>query len=194
MYSYRDPSPETRINSPSHQEGNLQENLGGYVRYSLTDFPISVLLEDENNPFPLASAISLNYYVNEDDDEPSQYYYQPYHNNTDCFLETDNFPGLKQLLPLNSDNFAPDNTTLNTFYPFFSENAWDTFTDRYDIDPDGIYHTNYTRCLNTSYPCRYYYITSNGCNIGTSALLICTHDVRGRVRTYQAMHLCLCCN
>ena len=158
VYSYRDPSPETRISSPSHMDDNLQENLGGYVNYSLTRFPIRVLLNDDSNPFPLASAIALNYYINDDDDEPSEYYFQPYHINISCFLNTDSFPGVNTILERDDRHFAPvyaSNGTIIDYLPYFSEEAWDDFTDDYDTDPGGIYHTNYTNCINQDYTCRY---------------------------------------
>ena len=157
VYSYRDPSPETRISSPSHMDDNLQENLGGYVNYSLTRFPIRVLLEDDNNPFPLASAIALNYYFNDNDDEPSEYYFQPYHTNVPCFLNNDSFPGVDRVLSMDREHFAPvySNGTIIDYLPYFSEAAWDDFTGNYDTDPGGTYHTNYLGCINENYTCRY---------------------------------------
>ena len=154
VYSYRDPSPETRISSPSHMDDNLQESLGGYVNYSLTRFPIRVLLDDDSNPFPLASAIALNYYINDDDDEPSDFYFQPYHTNTSCFLNTTRFPGVSPGV-LNETLDFPLNEAGTGRLPYFRESAWDRFTDRYDIDPGERYHAEYRECIDESYPCRY---------------------------------------
>ena len=129
-------------------DDNLQESLGGYVNYSLTEFPIRVLLNDDNHPFPLASAVSLNFYENENDDEPTNYYFQPYHTNTTCFTG-----------PNTAFNFTNHRVQSSDFYqngtfPYFSEEAWDRFTDAYDIDPDGAFHQAYRNCLNEDYPCR----------------------------------------
>lgn len=152
VYSYRDPDPEVRMNSVAYQRDNLQKSLAGYVRYSLTDFPISVLLNDDSNPFPLASAIALNYYESHDDVEPTDYYYQPYHSNVSCFY--DQFPGFNVTFPLGPEVFYLANRTADEYLPYFREDAWSTFTNNYKIDPDEDHRGNYISCINQSYPCR----------------------------------------
>lgn len=144
MYQYRDPDPEARINSPAYQDNNLQKSRGGYVNYSLSDFPISVLINDDNNPFPLASAVALKWYNGSD--EPTEYFYQPYHTNISCFTNTSRFD---RGLNLNDSNtFAFDEL------PYFSEDAWDRFTDTYEIDPGKAYHSQYLECVNQNFMCR----------------------------------------
>ena len=146
MYRYRDPNPEIRMNSPAYIQDNLQRSLGGYVRYSLSEFPISALLYDNSNPFPLASAISLNYYVNDNDDEPSDFYFQPYHTNVSCFT---NIFGVDATtaFPL-----RPNSTTER--FPYFRESAWNSFTNVFKIDPHGNNHSSYRLCVNETYPCK----------------------------------------
>jgi len=145
VYRYRDPSPETRISSPAYQNDNLHKSLGGYVNYSLSEFPIRVLIEDDANPFPLASAIALNYY--DKNDERTDFYYQPYHTSVDCFLDNDRFPDI-------INNTLTTDSFLNATVPYFRERDWERFTDRYDTDPDGEYHDEYLECVNQNYTCR----------------------------------------
>ena len=150
MYRYRDPNPEIRMESPAYMRDNLQKSLGGYVKYSLSEFPISALLNDRNNPFPLASAIALNYYTI-NDDERTNYYFQPYHTSVDCFTNATRFPGTT----VNSGDFPPPSLTNTTEQlPYFDESAWDRFTNKFKIDPGDQFHTQYRECLNESYPCK----------------------------------------
>lgn len=157
VYGYRDPDPDARLTSPSHMDDNLQESLGGYVNYSLSEFPIRVLLDDDNHPFPLASAISLNWY-RPNHTEPSDYYYQPYHISGECFLNQTLFPGVNETLDLTRD--FPLNPS-GGHYGYFRESAWDDFTGRYDTDPGGQHHTQYRQCVDEEYPCRYCYHIKN---------------------------------
>ena len=142
VYQYRDPAPEIRMDSPAYRENNLQESLGGYVKYSLSQFPISVLLNDSANPFPLASAIALKFYEN---DIETDFFYQPYHRGVDCFNDSSKF-----------SLYTIDVTTdfINSTTAFFSEEGWDRFTNTYQIDPGQRDHDNYISCINLDFPCK----------------------------------------
>ena len=155
MYQYRDPNPEIRMSSPAYMRHNLQRSLGGYVRYSLSQFPVSALLNDSANPFPLASAISLNYYLNKTD-ERTDFYFQPYHTNVSCFNDTVRFPNnmiTENDFPCaNEDSTAPCDP--EDLLPYFRESAWDRFTNQFKIDPGEKFHQNYSDCIDRSYRCR----------------------------------------
>ena len=152
IYRYRDPNPELRENSPAYRNDNLQKSLGGYVEYSLSDFPISALLNDSRNPFPLASAIALKFY--NETDEPTDFFYQPYHLSIECFTNAsgtgyfaieDNFPYV----------IVDNNRSIVERRPYFSEDAWNRFTSTYRIDPGQRDHNRYRRCVDDNYECRY---------------------------------------
>ena len=149
VYQYRDPNPEIRRSSPAYINDNLQRSLGGYVRYSLSDFPISALINDDFHPFPLASAIALKFYNGTDEDEETDYFYQPYHTDVDCFTDMSRFnhtfnPPLQ---------FAFDSN--GTEQPFFRERSWDQFTDVFDINPGGKHHIAYLDCVYQNFTCKY---------------------------------------
>ena len=139
------------MNSPAFQNDNLQESLGGYVEYSLTEFPIRVLIEDDRNPFPLASAIALKLY--DENDEITKYFYQPYHTNVSCFVDTFNDTRLQ----LSEENF-PNNTQgsnrTRSRVPYFSEDLWKNFRSEYRIDPGESDHERYLQCVNQDFTCR----------------------------------------
>ena len=128
---------------------NLQKSLGGYVEYTLSPFDVEVLINDDNNPFPLPSAIALNWYNGTDD--ATDFYFQPYHLEVDCFTnasvwdypanETDDFPCVQDC-----------NTTEPMRKAYFKESSWDRFTARNGIGD--ARHPDYRRCINESYPCR----------------------------------------
>ena len=154
IYQYRDLSPHLRENSPAFRNDNLQKSLGGYVQYSLSEFPISALLNDSNNPFPLASAVALKFY--NETDEPTQYFYQPYHVSIECFI--DEF-GNDTIFQQGFEDEFPyviidNNRSRVEQRPYFSEELWDSFTSAYRIDPGGPDHDRYRRCVNDSYLCR----------------------------------------
>ena len=138
------------MSSPAYSGNNLQKSLGGYVRYSLSEFPIIALLNDSANPFPLASAISLNYYVNDNDDEPSDFYFQPYHTSVSCFTNNITFPN-NGIDEINTFPLRPNSTER---FPYFRESAWDSFTNKFRIDPGGDHHLQYRGCINETYPCK----------------------------------------
>jgi len=138
VYQYRDPAPEIRVASPAFMKDNLQESLGGYVRYSLSEFPVSALLNDGANPFPLASAIALKYYIG---DTETDFFYQPYHQDITVFRA--NFPNFTFTNP-----FPP-----GTAY-FFRESEWDNFTSINSIDPGGRDRQLYRNCIDFTYECR----------------------------------------
>ncbi|XP_065912183.1 anoctamin-7-like [Dysidea avara] len=152
VYSYRDPAPDLRRNSPAWRNDNLQKSLGGYVAYSITPFPIEALLNDSNNPFPLPTAIALNFYFNNSDD-PSDFYYQPYHTDYTCFLDRTRFR-----IPANISDFAciaDCDTDSPEIKPYFKEESWKRFRAQNPLGPGDRFRNNYTECVNTSYPCRY---------------------------------------
>jgi len=151
VYRYRDPAPDVRRNSPAYKNDNLQRNLGGYVEYSLSPFPIEDLVNDTNNPFPLPSAIALNFYNGTDD--ATDFYFQPYHTNVSCFMDEDmwgnNTAKLVDFACV--ENCGIPNVT-GTILPYFRESAWDRFTDRNNID--NARDRRYRMCLNETYECR----------------------------------------
>ena len=147
VYRYRDPNPEIRMSSPAYMEDNLQRSLGGYVRYSLSEFPISALLNDDNNPFPLPSAISLNYYENDDDDEPTDFYFQPYHISVECLNNTFNNMFV-------ASDFPPLPPNATELLPYFKESTWDTFTATFPIGPGERNRSQYLQCVNANYTCK----------------------------------------
>lgn len=140
------------MRSPAYLNDNLQKSLSGYVEYSLTEFPIRLLLEDDRNPFPLASAIALKFYNGTD--TATRYFYQPYHTNVSCFTETTRF-ARSDRLNLTADDF-PDVIIDNNrnVVPYFSERLWDRFTSTYQIDPGERDHNRYLECVNSSFLCR----------------------------------------
>ena len=144
------------MNSPAYRNDNLEKSLSGYVEFSLTEFPISALLDDNRNPFPLASAIALKFY--NDTDEPTDFFYQPYHTSVECFTNRSRFNGS---LRLNEGDFpfviVDNNRSIVERRPYFSENLWDRFTSAYNIDPGESGHSRYRECVERDYPCRYRY-------------------------------------
>ena len=142
------------MNSPAYRNDNLQKSLGGYVEYSLTEFPISALLDDDRNPFPLTSAIALKFY--NETDEPTEYFYQPYHTSVECFTNRSRFNGS---LLFDEDDFpfviVDNNSSRVERRPYFSEGFWNTFTSAYSIDPGESDHGRYRECVERDYPCRY---------------------------------------
>ena len=138
VYQYRDPAPEVRMSSPAYREDNLQRSLGGYVNYSLSEFPISALLLDDAHPFPLASAIALKYYTG---DTETDFFYQPYHTNTTCFRMR--FP-----------NFTFTDAFFSEELPYFKESAWDSFTNLNSIDPGGEDRDLYLECVDSDFKCK----------------------------------------
>ena len=144
VYQYRDPAPEVRMSSPAYREDNLQRSLGGYVNYSLSEFPISALIFDDANPFPLASAIALKYYIG---DKETDFFYQPYHTNTTCFEMS--FPNFTF-----TDAFPSEDSEDSEDLPYFRESVWDSFTNLYSIDPGGEDHDLYLDCVNIDFKCK----------------------------------------
>jgi len=127
---------------------NLVKSLGGYVEYSLSPFPVQALIDDDNNPFPLASAIALNFYNGTDD--ATDYYFQPYHISVDCLMNSSLFR-----FPAELDDFPfglNSETDVIERLPYFREDRWDRFTGRNNID--NVNSGNYSQCVNGSYPCR----------------------------------------
>lgn len=143
------------MNSPAYRNDNLQKSLGGYVEYSLTEFPISALLDDDRNPFPLASAIALKFY--NETDEPTDYFYQPYHISVECFTNRSRFN--RSSLRLNENDFpyvvVDNNISRVERRPYFSESLWNRFTSAYSIDPGESDSRRYRECVERDYPCRY---------------------------------------
>ena len=131
---------------------NLQKSLGGYVEYSLTQFPIRLLIEDDRNPFPLASAIALKFY--NETDEPTDYFYQPYHTSIDCFTNSSRFG----IFNLTEDDFPlvilENNHSRVEKRPYFNEILWNKFTSSYKIDPGEQNRNIYLECVNQDYVCR----------------------------------------
>lgn len=118
------------------------------MEYSLSPFPVRVLIEDGNNPFPLASAIALNFYNGTDD--ATDFYFQPYHTSVDCFMNSSLFG-----TPADLDDFPcvrNCGTAAEERKPYFRESAWDRFTSRNNIDD--VRSGNYRMCINDSFPCR----------------------------------------
>ena len=121
------------------------------MAYSITPFPIEALLNDSNNPFPLPTAIALNFYFNNSDD-PSDFYYQPYHTDYTCFLDRTRFR-----IPANISDFAciaDCDTDSPEIKPYFKEESWKRFRAQNPLGPGDRFRNNYTECVNTSYPCR----------------------------------------
>ena len=141
------------MNSPAYINDNVQKHFSGYVEYSLTEFPISLLIEDDKNPFPLASAVALKFYNGTD--EPTAYFYQPYHTSVDCFTNTSRFGAFN----LTNDDFPffilDSNQSRVERRPYFSENLWNRFTSLYKIDPGHQDHDKYLECVNQDFVCRY---------------------------------------
>ena len=146
------------MNSPACMNDNLQKFLGGYVEYSLSEFPIRLLIEDDRNPFPLASAVTLKFY--NETDEPTEYFYQPYHTSVDCFTDTSRFG----IFNLTEDDFPfvilDNNHSRVERRPYFSETLWDKFTSLYMIDPGQPDRKRYLECVNQDFVCRYYMFVS----------------------------------
>ena len=140
------------MNSPAFRNDNRQKSLGGYVDYSLTEFPISLLLNDSRNPFPLASAIALKFY--NETDEPTEYFYQPYHVSIDCFTNEsgDGYFNVEDDFPY---VIVDNNRSRVERMPYFRESSWDSFTSMYRIDPGQRDHDNYRKCVKDDYLCRY---------------------------------------
>ena len=126
------------------------------MEYSLTQFPIRVLIEDDRNPFPLASAVALRLY--NERDEPTDYFYQPYHTNVDCFTNTSRFGTFN----LTEDDFPfvviENNSSEMERRPYFSERLWLEFTSSYKIDPGEPDRNSYLECVNQDFVCRYRYV------------------------------------
>jgi len=155
VYFYRDPNPELRMNSSAYMNDNLQKSLGGYVEYSLTMFPIEVLIEDDKNPFPLSDAIALKFYNGTDD--ATEYFYQPYHRSIDCFTNVSRFDRFQ----LTEDDFPyviiDNNPDVVERRAYFSESLWNNFTSKYHIDPGDLDHKKYLECVDPQFMCRYKY-------------------------------------
>ena len=151
VYQYHDPNPELRMNSPAYMNDNLQKDLGGYVEYSLSKFPIRLLIEDNKNPFPLASAVALKFY--NESAEPTEYFYQPYHTSIDCFISTTRFGG-----SLSENDFpyvvVDNNHSRVERRPYFNESLWNIFTSSYKINPGEQDHNRYLECVNQDFACR----------------------------------------
>ena len=145
VYAYRDPAPDIRKASPAYRNDNLQKSLGGYVEYTLSPFDVRVLINDDNNPFPLPSAIALNWYNGTDD--ATNFYFQPYHTNYTCFM------GSNWTRPAEARDFpCVPGTDCSMRFPYFEEGAWDRFTAGNSIGD--ARHEKYRECINESYPCR----------------------------------------
>lgn len=144
------------MNSPAYRNDNLQKSLGGYVEYSLSEFPIRVLIEDDKNPFPLASAVALKLYNGTD--KPTKYFYQPYHTSVDCFTNTSRFGRFI----LNKDDFPyvmiDNNSSRVERRPYFTKSLWHKFTSSYGINPGEPDHSRYLECVNQDFVCRYSYV------------------------------------
>ena len=123
------------------------------MEYSLSEFPIKVLIEDDRNPFPLASAVALKFYNGTN--EPTDYFYQPYHNTIDCFTNVSRFDTFQ----LTEDDFPyviiDNNPNVVKRRPYFSESLWNRFTSSYSIDPGQRDHNRYLDCVNQTVVCRY---------------------------------------
>ena len=140
------------MNSTAYRNNNLQKSLGGYVEYSLAKFPIRLLIEDDRNPFPLASAVALKFY--NETDEPTEYFYQPYHMSIECFTNTSRF----SVSNLTEDDFPfvilENNRSRVEKRPYFSESLWNKFTSSYKIDPGEQDRDRYLECVNQDFVCR----------------------------------------
>ena len=137
------------MNSPAYINDNVQKHFSGYVEYSLTEFPISLLIEDDKNPFPLASAVALKFYNGTD--EPTAYFYQPYHTSVDCFT---NSSGNGSFSLSNDFPYVITDGRLEQ-KPYFSESSWNSFTSSFRIDPGEGDYSRYLTCVNRDYLCRY---------------------------------------
>ena len=138
------------MNSSAYRNDNLQKSLGGYVEYSLTKFPIRLLIEDDRNPFPLASAVALKFYNGTD--KPTKYFYQPYHKSVECFTNTSGFNlTIKQFPFVIIDN----NHSRVERRPYFNKTTWNDFTSSYKIDPRQHDHNRYLECIDQDFVCRY---------------------------------------
>ena len=140
------------MNSSAYRNNNLQKSLSGYVEYSLTKFPIKLLIEDDRNPFPLASAVALKFY--NETDEPTEYFYQPYHVSIECFTNESRFG----VLSLTEDDFPfvilENNRSRVEKRPYFSEILWNKFTSSYKIDPGEQDRDKYLECVDQDFVCR----------------------------------------
>lgn len=136
------------MNSTAYKNDNLQKSLAGYVEYSLTKFPIRLLIEDDRNPFPLASAVALKFY--NETDKPTDYFYQPYHKSIKCFTNTFNLSA-NQFPFVVMDN----NHSRVERKPYFNKTTWNDFTSLYKIDPKQRDHDKYLECIKQDFVCRY---------------------------------------
>lgn len=135
------------------------------MAYSITPHPIIALLNDSNNPFPLPSAIALNFYNNTDD--PTDFYYQPYHTDIDCFMDGNRFRN--PVTDIRDFACVEDcNTALPVRMPYFRESAWDRFRSQNSIGPDDRDRRAYIECVDTTYPCRYSVIQRCLCIISST--------------------------
>ena len=124
------------------------------MAYSITEHPISALLNDDNNPFPLPSAIALDFYNGTDN--PTGFYFQPYHTDVACFMNSSRFRApvtdVNNSFPCVKDCGIPGSEMR---MPYFSERAWSLFSGNNMIAPGGRDHAAYLECVNMTYPCRY---------------------------------------